>query len=171
MSEANVKIENADALRHPLAPLICAAVGFVPQESTYVDAWPEEETLVVRMLGDQRPADIVGEGGGGLFLYSVTDVAEGSEGPHIDLHYAIPAALAITLFKLQQVVQGVDNGETWQAVLEHICKPDVWATGGAVDKHRQWQAANRLAIVAPKYFEQAEKAAVLLAAQTEGGVH
>ena len=170
---ATIKIENADALRHPLAPLICAAVGFPAGEPTYIDAEPGMEFLVIRVAADAPPSDAQG---GGFYSHHSVDTQTTDDGQTHEqtlLFYEVPAPLAVVMFKLQQTAEGVDNGETWQDVLDHICQRSVWKPEGATDDederedseaNRQWHAAMRLAVMSHPYFRQAEKAAAAAAA-------
>lgn len=140
-------------LTHPLARLINAAIGLNPAPlPDYVDTVPLSETVAVLITGAQAPDYMEDDP---LYLYAETVQLPDSEGPSTYLHYHIPAALAVVLYKLQQVTQGVDNGESWQDVLDHLCKPRVWGD----NVHRELPPANRLALVAPAYFRAGEAAA------------
>lgn len=146
---------------HPLAPLLNAAIGVNPAAlPTYVDTVPLSETVAVLILGSDIPADIEADP---LWLYSEHVTHPDSEGPATYLHYHIPSALAVVLYKLQQVIQGVDNGEHWQDVLDHLCKPRVWGENVS----RELPPANRMALVAPAFFRAGEKSAAADAAQLE----
>jgi hypothetical protein len=136
---------------HPLAPLLNAAIGLDPASlPTYVDTVPLSETVAVLILGTDVPSIFELDP---LYLYPEHVIHPDSEGPATHLHYHIPSALAVVLFKLQQVIQGVDNGESWQDVLDHLCKPRVWGE----DVARELPPANRLALVAPAFFRAGEK--------------
>lgn len=149
------------ATQHPLAPLLNAAIGVNPASlPTYVDTVPLSETVAVLILGEEFPANMEDDP---LYLYHETVQHPDSEGPATYLHYHIPNALAVVLHKLQQVIQGVDNGEHWQDVLDHLCKPRVWGE----DVMRELPPANRLALVAPAFFRAGEKAAAADAAQLD----
>lgn len=147
--------------QHPLAPLLNAAIGVNPASlPTYVDTVPLNETVAVLILGSDIPTDLEHDP---LWLYSEHVTHPDSEGPATYLHYHIPSALAVVLHKLQQVIQGVDNGEGWQDVLDHLCKPRVWGENVS----RELPPANRLALVAPAFFRAGEKTAAADAAQRE----
>ena len=148
--------------RHPLAPIILAALAIEPATfPEIVDAMPAPETLIVRVLGDVRPSTCEGHP---FFLYSETRQLSDSEGPYTDLHYKIPVAVVLVLHKLQMTVQGVGSDETWQAVLAHI------SADGVLDDGVEQEVAKRLEKFMPPVFEHAERVSVLVRAAHQGGV-
>jgi len=131
---------------HPLAPLLNAALG-VDSEGVqdYVDTVPMPESIAV-VCGGVPPDDW----GNPLYLYREGPDVLGSNTTR--LHYQIPMALAVVLYKLQQVAQGVSGEESWQDVLDHLCLPRVWGE----DVGRELPPANRLALASPQYFRLAQ---------------
>lgn len=143
--------------KHPLADLINAAIGVHPETlMAYVDTVPLPDTVALVLA--PGAAYVAGRPDMSKYpLWERTQVVEhpDSEGPTVYIHFRIPAALAVVLYKLQQVAQGVESTETWQAVLDHLCLPRVWGD----DVATELPAANRLALAAPGYFRAAERAA------------